>query len=258
VAPLLEIRALSVRYGGVIAVNDVSFDIERGTFVGLIGPNGAGKTSFIDALTGFGRCTGSITFDGVELSSLPAHRRARLGISRTFQSQELFEDLTVRENLLVPAEIPSWWSVLADSVRPRTRAKDLATVNEALELVGISEIGDRYPGELSLGRRKLVTVARALSRRPRLLLLDEPAAGLDANETIELGLSLKRVVASGITLLLVDHDMGFVLNVCDRIHVLESGNLIASGTPAEVRLDDKVIHAYLGSQAVAVVHGESG
>jgi ABC-type branched-subunit amino acid transport system ATPase component len=255
---LLDIRGLTVRYGGVSAVDDVSFAIDEGACVGLIGPNGAGKTTFIDAVTGFTPAAGSISFDGDDIHRLSSHRRARRGICRTFQSLELFEDLSIRENLLVAAERSRWFSPIVDTVVPRAHGAASSAVDRALELLGISEVSERLPGALSLGQRKLVTVARALSMRPKLLLLDEPAAGLDTRETLALGHTLRRIVGSGITLLLVDHDMGLVLDVCEVIHVLEFGKLIASGTPAEIRTDDAVIHAYLGTEGSERVREEVG
>jgi ABC-type branched-subunit amino acid transport system ATPase component len=249
---ICEIRNLSVHYGGVAAVSDVSFGVEQGTFVGLIGPNGAGKTTLIDAVTGFTPSSGEVLFEGEEINGWPTYRRARRGLTRTFQGLELFEDLTVRENLLVAADRPRWWSLAANTVRPRGDAAAGEAADEALELLGITATADYHPDDLSLGQRKLVTVARGLACRPKLLLLDEPAAGLDSSETLELGGTLKKVVESGVTVLLVDHDMGLVLGVCDVIHVLEFGKLIASGTAAEIRSDERVIHAYLGGgEAVA-------
>ncbi len=244
---LVNISGLTVRYGGVVAVSDVSFSIGASSFVGLIGPNGAGKTTFIDALTGFTRSSGAVEFDGEQINGLPSHQRARRGVARTFQSLELFEELTVRENLLVAADPPRWWSPFVDPLRPRPHADAIEIVADALEVLDISDLAGRSPKDLSLGQRKLVTVARALCSRPSLLLLDEPAAGLDSGEALDFGTRMRRLVEErGTSVLLVDHDMGLVLGVCDRIHVLEFGRLIASGTPAEVRANERVIAAYLG------------
>jgi ABC-type branched-subunit amino acid transport system ATPase component len=248
---LLRVQDLRVRFGGLAAVDGVSFDVEEGTFVGVIGPNGAGKTTFIDAVTGLVPATGSVAFDGVELISLAPHQRVRAGVGRTFQSLELFEDLTVRENLLSAAEPARWWSPLRDLFRPQADREARDRVDAALELAGLTEHAEALPPDLSLGQRKLVTVARALAGGPRLLLLDEPAAGLDSDESLELGEDLRRLVDGGVTILLVDHDMGLVLGVCDVVHVLEFGKLIASGTPEQIKTDDRVIHAYLGTGAAA-------
>jgi len=243
---LLGVQELTVRFGGVTAVDNVTATVEEGQFVGLIGPNGAGKTTFIDAVTGLVGAGGSIKFGGEELSKRPAFQRIRAGLGRTFQSLELFEDLTVRENLLAAAEPAPWWAPVIDLFRPRADASVSADVDEALQLVGLTDCADAYPPDLSLGQRKLVTVARALARRPKMLLLDEPAAGLDSEESQELGRELKQLQERGITIFLVDHDMDLVLGVCDFIYVLEFGKLIASGTPSEIRTDERVIHAYLG------------
>jgi ABC-type branched-subunit amino acid transport system ATPase component len=243
---LLRVDDLTVRYGGLAAVDGVSLEVEQGHLVGLIGPNGAGKTTFIDAVTGITRSTGSILFAGEALERERPYARIRRGLARTFQSLELFEDLTVRENLLVAAERPRWWSTVSDLFVPAESRAGGRAADSALELLGLRDQADALPGDVSLGVRKLITVARALAAEPRLVMLDEPAAGLDSNESIELGARLRDVVASGVTVLLVDHDMGLVLGTCDRINVLEFGRLIASGSPAEVRDNQRVIDAYLG------------
>jgi branched-chain amino acid transport system ATP-binding protein len=248
VAPLLKVESMSVRYGGVRALTDVSLEVPAGKIVGLIGPNGAGKTTLLDAVTGFARCTGRVEFDGVVISDLPAHRRVHRGLSRTFQSLELFEDLSVRDNLLVSADPGSWWAVFADVVRPM-RPVDTAAVDRALAMVGLTGEAEAFPPQLSHGQRKLVGVARALASSPRVLLLDEPAAGLDTAESVAFGAELRRLVdTEGIGALLVDHDMGLVLTVCDYIYAVQFGELIAAGTPAQIRQDAAVVAAYLGEQ----------
>jgi len=244
--PLLEVVDLTVRYDGVVAVDGVSFDVEAGHVVGLIGPNGAGKTSCIDALSGFHPPDrGIVRFAGRDVTTLPPHRRARLGFVRTFQGLDLFDDLTVRQNLAVGAVTPTWRDTLADALWPRRR--DDAAVDEVLEVTGIARLAERYPTELSNGERHLVALGRALAARPSLVLLDEPAAGLDDRESADLGVLLRRLPDLGVTVLLVDHDMALVLGVCDRVHVLDLGRRIASGTPAEVRADPLVLAAYLGA-----------
>ena len=245
--PLLEVSDLTVRFGGLAAVDGVSLTVNRGDFVGLIGPNGAGKTTFMDAVTGLTPSTGSVRFAGHELSGLPPHRRVQHGLGRTFQSLELFEELTVRENLLVAAERPRWWSPITDLVRARATSGAVEAVDEALAVLGLGDLGGALPPDLSLGQRKLVSVARGLAARPELLLLDEPAAGLDSDESLALGRELEQVVAAGVTVVLIDHDMGMVLGVCDRIEVLEFGRIIASGVPDAIVSDERVIQAYLGS-----------
>lgn len=247
VAALLEIDRLSVRYGGFTALNEVSFSVERGQFMGLIGPNGAGKTTFMDAVSGLIRSTGEVRIEGTDINRRRAHQRVRLGMGRTFQSLELFEDLSIRENLLAAAEGARWWSLARDLVRPTPSKPAAAATERALELLGLGGVSDRLPTELSLGQRKLVTIARALALEPRLLLLDEPAAGLDSAEGMALAAQLQAVVADGVTIVMIDHDMGLVLSACDEIQVLDFGSLIASGTPDEIRSDDRVVHAYLGA-----------
>ena len=245
-APLLKVERMSVRYGGVRALTDVSLDVPAGKIIGLIGPNGAGKTTLLDAVTGFARCSGSVEMNGKSIGSMVAHKRVHLGLSRTFQSLELFEDLTVRDNLLVGADIGRWWSVVEDVVRPN-RKIDLTAVDEALQLVGLTEHAEAFPPTLSHGQRKLVGVARSLASRPQVLLLDEPAAGLDSGESLAFGRELRGLVDKrGLGVLLVDHDMGLVLSVCDYIYVLEFGKTIAEGTPLEIRNNAAVVAAYLG------------
>jgi len=245
---LLETRDMSVTFGGLRAVNEVNFTVEQGQLVGLIGPNGAGKTTFIDGITGFVRTTGRIELDGREISGLPANKRAALGLGRTWQSLELFDDLTVAENLQVAAERQSPGSFLADLVHPR-RSRDEGGVEYALDVLDLRDLAGKMPNELSQGQRKLVSAARALAARPKLVCMDEPAAGLDTAESQALGARLRRIIDADITIFLVDHDMGLVLNVCDYIYVIEFGLLIAQGTPNEIRSDARVIEAYLGESA---------
>src|SRR3954447_8810048 len=248
---LLETRELTVRYGGLAANDRVSLRVEAGSLVGLIGPNGAGKTTFIDAITGFtGVSSGVVEFDAAPINEIPPDGRAHLGLSRTFQSLELFEDLSVRDNLLVAAEDPRWYSFLLDLLRANRRREECESrVDRAIEALGLGEWAERLPSDLSHGQRKLVGVARALAAAPKLLLLDEPAAGLDTAESQKLGAHLRRFLTDGTAIFLIDHDMGLVLNVCDYIYVLDFGRIIASGTSAEVRRNPAVIAAYLGQSA---------
>jgi branched-chain amino acid transport system ATP-binding protein len=251
---LLDVRGLRVAYGGVIAVDDVDLTVPERRLVGLIGPNGAGKTSLIDALTGYHTPTrGRVIFDGEDITSLRAYKRARRGLGRTFQSIELFDDLTVEENLLVANETVGIAHALHDLFLP-VRKPDRGPIDWALELCGLEDVADRRPAELPHGRRKLVGVARALAQRPRLVLLDEPAAGLDSDESTVLGEHLRTLPERGVAVLLVDHDMGLVLSVCDEVYVLDFGQLIAHGTPEEIRADPAVIAAYLGSHKEQPAH----
>ncbi len=256
-APLLRASSIGVRYGGVVALQDVTLEVKSGSIVGLIGPNGAGKTTLLDALTGFVPCSGQVEMDGSVISGLPAHRRVHRGMARTFQSLELFEDLTVRDNLLVGANPGRWWSVFVDVVRPgRPMSED--AVDEALGLLGLADSAESFPSALSHGLRKMVGVARAMASRPRALLLDEPAAGLDSTESGRFGPELKHLVDDrGVGILLVDHDMGLVLNVCNYIYVLNFGRIIAEGIPADIRGNQAVVAAYLGESSEAPPPGVS-
>jgi ABC-type branched-subunit amino acid transport system ATPase component len=226
---LLRTVDLTVTYGAVRAVDALSIDVGAGELVGLIGPNGAGKTTCIDAICGFTPCSGSVVLDGRPLDGIRPDRRARLGAVRSFQQVELFDDLDVRGNLLVAA--------------------DGGDVSAAVDAFDIASLLDRRTTELSEGERKLVGLARVMARGPRVLLLDEPAAGLDTAESRDLGVRLRRVADSGIGVLLVDHDMELVLGTCDRVHVIDRGRLLASGPPDVVRDHPDVVAAYLGTAA---------
>jgi branched-chain amino acid transport system ATP-binding protein len=244
---VLEATGISVSFGGVRALVDVDLDVGDAQLVGLIGPNGAGKTTFIDAITGFVPAQGRVQLDGNDISSRPPHRRARLGLARTWQSIELFDDLTVEENLTVASERPTVVATLKEIVAGAVPGA--GEVEGALALLGLESVLDAMPTELSQAQRKLVGIARALAARPRIICLDEPAAGLDTNESAQLALRLREVVDSGTSMLLVDHDMGLVLGISDYVVVLEFGKVIARGAPETVRRDERVIEAYLGSAA---------
>lgn len=243
---VLETDGLTVRFGGLLAVNNVSLTCEKGQLTGLIGPNGAGKTTFIDAVTGFlpNNVSGDVQLQGDSVSGLVPHVLARRGLSRTWQTLELFDDITVRANLGVASEQLTVGGAVRDFFRPSARHD---RVDEVLEQLEMLDIADKQPRELSQGQRKMVGVARALvASTTKILLLDEPAAGLDKNETEWFGDQLRRLVDDGYTMLLIDHDMGLVLRVCDYIHMLVFGELVTSGTPEQMRSDPKVTSAYLG------------
>ncbi len=231
--PLLEVRNLTVRYGGVTAVDDVSLWVDEGQIVGLIGPNGAGKTTTIDALCGFHGCEGTVLLDGQDIGGRPPYVRAGLGLARTFQLAGVADDLTVEENVLVGQQ--------------RATGGDAGDLRRILQDLGLSDMRELQVSTLSQGQRQLVSVARALAGSPRLLLLDEPAAGLDSTESLWLAERLRAVRDSGVTILLVDHDMSLVLNLCDSIDVLDFGALIAHGTPDDIRHNETVSTAYLGA-----------
>ena len=251
----LTATGISVSFGAVQALKDVDIEVGRGKLVGLIGPNGAGKTTFIDAITGFVPAGGSILLADREISKLAPHDRARLGLARTWQTIELFDDLSVLENLAVAARRPSVGSSLAEIVLGREpRAEQLA--EEALALLDLEDIAATMPSDLPQGRRKLVGIARSLAARPSLLLLDEPAAGLDTHESLDLGQRLRRVVDTGLSALLVDHDMGLVRGICDELYVLDFGSVIGRGTPDEVWNNPDVLAAYLGTSAAAQVQAK--
>ncbi|MDH3045161.1 branched-chain amino acid ABC transporter permease/ATP-binding protein [Gordonia alkanivorans] len=236
---ILSSKGIGVRYGGVTAVDDVSFDVRDGEIIGLIGPNGAGKTTFIDAISGFADATGSVSLDGDSLDGQRPYQRSRHGLGRTFQGIELYDDLSVRENVAVGAT--------AARHRPNTATLGDDDLDRLFELLHLTPVVDRQVKELSQGQRQLVSVARALAGRPRVVLLDEPAAGLDSTESVWLGHRLRAIRDAGVTVVMIDHDMELVLAVCDRIVVLDLGKVIAIGTPDEIRTDPAVASAYLGA-----------
>jgi branched-chain amino acid transport system ATP-binding protein len=247
-------RGVSVSFGGVRAVAGIDLEIEAGELVGLIGPNGAGKTTFIDAVTGFVRSEGTVELGGTTLNGLPPHLRAQRGLARTWQTVELFDDLTVRENLTVAAKrsglSPGGTTRRTPRGPARWKSQDIGQVNasveEELKLLDLVHAAESMPWELTQAERKRAGIGRALVAKPRLLCLDEPAAGLDTRQSREFGALLPGIARTGAAVLLVDHDMGLVLSVCDRVVVLDAGAVIAQGTPAEIRGDERVIAAYLG------------
>ncbi|MFJ6076348.1 ATP-binding cassette domain-containing protein [Streptomyces sp. NPDC093065] len=242
--PALEVERVSVRYGGVRAIQDVSLVVRAGEMHGLIGPNGAGKTSTLDAVAGFCASEGVVRVCGTDVSRLSPHRRFGAGLARTWQATELFLDLTVRDNLLVATEPGSPGDLLKDVVGRVRVTKGDATL--ALRLLGIEHLADRHPAQLSTGQQKLVGVARALAARPAVLLCDEPAAGLDSAESRELGRHLRTVADTGVAVVLIEHDLSLVLQTCDQVTVLDFGHVIAQGPPEAVRHDPTVMTAYVG------------
>ena len=241
---VLEAEKLSVSFGAVRALTGLDLTVGAGELVGLIGPNGAGKTTALDALSGFVSASGTIRLQGRDISRSSPSERARTGLARTWQTVDLFEGMTIRENLQVVAEQGGLWRMFSDLVRRRGTDR---RVDAALATLGIEQLAERFPENLSNGERKLAGVARALAGSPTVLMLDEPAAGLDSTESLALGATLRQLVDGGLSMLLVEHDMGMVLGICDRIYVLDSGRLIAQGTPAQIQRDPAVLASYLGS-----------
>ncbi len=238
---MLQVEGVAVRFGGVQALNDVSLDVADGTLVGLIGPNGAGKTTLFNVITGLERPgQGRVLLDGKDVTRLAPHRRARLGLGRTFQRIEVFSSLSVRDNVVAAAESRRSWA--GDEPDPQRTASAL------LDRVGLVELAAEPVDKLSTGHLRLVEVARALASRPSLLLLDEPGSGLDTTESEALGDLLVGLVAEGTSILLVEHDVELVMRVCEQLFVLDFGQVIAQGTPEQVQRDPAVQAAYLGAQ----------
>jgi branched-chain amino acid transport system ATP-binding protein len=237
---LLEVDRVSVRFGGLQALRNVTLSVQAGTITGLIGPNGAGKTTLFNVITGLQPpTTGTIVFDGRNVTSLGVHQRARCGIARTFQKLEAFNSLSARDNVLVAAEKAS---------RTRRAGRTPTQIaDEALELAGLTAQADVTVGTMPTASARLVELARALATGPELLLLDEASSGLNDDETNVVAELLRKLVSdTGLAVLLVEHDMSFVMGLCSTIHVLDLGEVIATGTPAEVQTNPVVQTAYLG------------
>jgi branched-chain amino acid transport system ATP-binding protein len=241
----LEIDAVSVRFGGLAALSEVSLTAQDGAITGLIGPNGAGKTTLFNVVTGMQRPNnGTARLDGRDLGDLSSYKRARLGLGRTFQRLELFGTLTVAENIGVAASIAQRG---IGFTRSKSRINEIR--DELLDRLGLTPVGGDRADTLPTGTGRLVELARALAVRPRVLLLDEPAAGQNSEETERFSSVLRSLAADGIAILLVEHDMDLVMNVCDTVVVLDYGRVICTGTPATVRMDLDVQAAYLGTES---------
>ena len=252
---LLEVHGISVAYGSHLAVDGVSLSASRGEIIGLIGPNGAGKTTLLDVVAGENLpSAGRVELDGRDVTALPAFRRARLGIGRTFQAADLVSSLTVHDNLMLGCQARQRTSLIEDGLRigRSRRAEVLAAreVDSVLDLVGIRSDAERGVAALPLGRRRLVEIARALCAAPRLLLLDEAGSGMSVDDLATLAGLLRRLSAEqGLAVVLVEHDVEFVFSVCDFVYVMAAGRLVARGTPGAVRDHPDVIHAYTGELA---------
>jgi branched-chain amino acid transport system ATP-binding protein len=244
---MLEVRNVTKRFGNLVAVKDVSMSVKPGELRAIIGPNGAGKTTFFNMISGyFAPTTGSILFDGKDVTQIPAHRRVGLGMGRTFQITEIFPELTVHENVLTAAEVAAGQTL---NMLPGRAAAKLANdvTAEMLALVGLAGKADRLVGELAHGDQRTTEIAMALAQMPRLLLLDEPTAGMGDQETYEITALIRRLHReSNYTIVLIEHDMRVVFHLADYITVLDRGRMLAQGTPQEIAASEPVQAAYLG------------
>jgi len=241
---LLSTEDVVVRFGGLRALSETNLDVEAGLVTGLIGPNGAGKTTCFNVITGLQTPdSGRVIFDGADITRRTPTRRARLGIARTFQKLEAFSSLSARDNVLVAAEQRRAWD--------RSRFNPGQVADELLARVGIAGVADYMVGTLPTGTARLVELARALALNPRILLLDEPSSGLNEEETDEMAALLRGLVGDGLAVLLVEHDMSFVMGTCATIYVLDFGEIIAHGAPGEIQSNQRVRTAYLGSAAAS-------
>ncbi|OHB32848.1 MAG: high-affinity branched-chain amino acid ABC transporter ATP-binding protein LivG [Desulfuromonadaceae bacterium GWB2_53_15] len=250
---MLEVSGITQIFGGVTALEDVSFSINKSDITGVIGPNGAGKTTLFNIITGiYTQTAGKVILEGRDVSGLPAERLAPLGMVRTFQNIELFGGMTVLENVMVGMHTRSSCGLLACSLKMPWAMKEESRIRAGalrwLEFAGIADLADVVAGNLPFGQGRLLEIARSLAVEPRIILMDEPAAGLNSQETLGLARLIRSIRDMGITVVLVEHDMELVMDICDRIVVLNLGKKLAEGTPREIQDNREVIAAYLGDE----------